>query len=171
MPSFNIDKLLTSIDHVHKGIYLSGSYALKHPERVQDLGITAVLRLDAVDRNKGQWATGSFHLLDMPFSDGAAIPDGVLERGMNFIYDQVHSGRKILVHCHMGMSRSVTVVMAYLIKYEGMTLAEAYHAIVRSRPVARPHHELLWSLVQHFDLPYQQDDVVNYRFVDRLAKV
>ena len=32
---------------------------------------------------------------------------------------------KVLVHCHIGVNRSPTVVLAYLMKYEGYTLKSA----------------------------------------------
>ena len=45
-------------------------------------------------------------------------------------------GRDVVVHCAMGMERSVLSVMWYLHKEAGMTLDEAYDTICEARPIA-----------------------------------
>ena len=45
-------------------------------------------------------------------------------------------GRDVVVHCAMGMERSVLSVMWYLHKEAGMTLDEAYDTICAARPIA-----------------------------------
>ena len=50
--------------------------------------------------------------------------------------DHIHFVREtspILVHCFMGASRSVALVCAYLIKYHGKTLEEAYDLVKEKR--------------------------------------
>lgn len=42
-----------------------------------------------------------------------------LNDGVKFIYDALNSGNGILVHCRMGISRSSTFVIAYLMYYGG----------------------------------------------------
>ena len=46
-----------------------------------------------------------------------------------FIRQAVESGTNILVHCRMGVSRSATIVIAYLMVEDGMTLAEAFQHV------------------------------------------
>jgi len=45
----------------------------------------------------------------------------------------------VLVHCHMGVSRSATVVIAYLMKYFHMTHREAYNFVKKKRSVINPN--------------------------------
>lgn len=50
-----------------------------------------------------------------------------------------HRGGKTLVHCLCGRSRSVSVCVAYLIKYGGLTCKEAIKKIRNVRPEADPN--------------------------------
>ena len=43
---------------------------------------------------------------------------------------------KIVVHCAMGMERAPLAVVGYLVKYQSMTIDEAYELIVSKRPIA-----------------------------------
>ena len=47
-----------------------------------------------------------------------------------------HNGCKVVVHCHMGMERSVLAVAWSLHNYKNMSLAEAYGIIQQKQPVA-----------------------------------
>ncbi|KAH8116392.1 protein-tyrosine phosphatase-like protein [Phellopilus nigrolimitatus] len=47
--------------------------------------------------------------------------------------------RKVLVHCSSGISRSPTIVVAYLMKYQGYSLLQALAQIWRCRPKVVPN--------------------------------
>lgn len=49
------------------------------------------------------------------------------------------SGGAVLVHCHEGKSRSVTLLLAYLMIGRGLTLAEALGHMKRVHPKASPN--------------------------------
>ncbi|XP_010532706.1 PREDICTED: dual specificity protein phosphatase 1 isoform X2 [Tarenaya hassleriana] len=60
----------------------------------------------------------------------------------DFVYKIVPAkkqGGGVLVHCFVGRSRSVTVVVAYLMKKHGMTLSQALQHVKSKRPVASPN--------------------------------
>lgn len=48
-------------------------------------------------------------------------------------------GGKTLVHCVAGVSRSASLVCAYLIKYDAMSLRQAYQYVKAVRPIIRPN--------------------------------
>lgn len=57
----------------------------------------------------------------------------------------VHSGR-ILVHCAVGVSRSATLVLAYLMIYHRLTLVEAIKTVKDHRGII-PNRGFLRQLV------------------------
>jgi protein-tyrosine phosphatase len=155
-------------DEVYEGLYVGEVAALKRQADVHAEGITAVVRLDQISRDQGQW-DDRFVLMDCPIPDGESLDGDVLTRTTRFIYDQIEAGGVVLVHCHLGVSRSVTVAMAYLIAYEGMSLAEAFGTVREGRASAYPHEALLVSLIQHYRLPFDITRVHNPRFLAELA--
>jgi len=59
------------------------------------------------------------------------------------------SGGKILVHCRVGVSRSATVTIAYVMQYLNVPLVDAY-LVVRSRRLSvliQPNMRLLYNLI------------------------
>ena len=58
------------------------------------------------------------------------------------------NGGKVLVHCYAGLSRSVTVIVAYLMQNERMLLDEALRFVKHKRPYAQPNPGFLKQLVE-----------------------
>lgn len=158
------------ISHIYDGIYLSGNYALDYADEVRKLGIQAVLRLDHLSPLFGsgrQWDE-DFALLYLPFSDGEPIPPLYITQATHFIHRHLERERKVLVHCQMGVSRSVTMVLAYLIEHANMSLPRAFALVRAQHPIAFPHPALLCSLVEHYNLPYSKDQIYSLGFLDDL---
>ncbi|MFH4980019.1 hypothetical protein AB6A40_006728 [Gnathostoma spinigerum] len=63
----------------------------------------------------------------------------------SFIRECVESGGKILVHCNAGVSRSATIVIAYLMKFEKYSLADAINHVNSIRRV-RPNDGFIKQL-------------------------
>ena len=155
-------------DQVYDDVYVGDKEALMNQDAVQREGINVIVRLDQIPRSRYQWSE-DFTLLDMPIPDEQFIDGEVIDTITAFIDKHVEAGYKILVHCHMGASRSVSMVMAYLIAYEGMTLGEAFGIVREGRPIAYPHEMLLVSLIDHYKLPYDISKVYNPQFLAALV--
>jgi predicted protein tyrosine phosphatase len=58
------------------------------------------------------------------------------------------SSTGVLVHCSAGRSRSASVVIAYLMREEGLSYEQAYASVVKARPIVQPNtgfsHQLEW---------------------------
>lgn len=57
----------------------------------------------------------------------------------DLIEDVRQSGGRTLIHCVAGVSRSAAICIAYLIKYEKMSLKDAYQHVKWARPQIRPN--------------------------------
>lgn len=56
-----------------------------------------------------------------------------------FIKAGIASGGSVLVHCHAGVSRSATCVIAFLMQENQMSFEEAFSFASRQRPVIFPN--------------------------------
>ena len=59
--------------------------------------------------------------------------------------------KNVLVHCHMGISRSASLVLAFLIKNFGMTLDQAYQHTVAIRDTISPN-STFWKELKRYEL-------------------
>ncbi|WP_210397498.1 dual specificity protein phosphatase family protein [Motiliproteus sediminis] len=110
-------------------------------EQLQRHDIRAVLSLAPAARPRGIWCQ-----LHLQMADRQPIPDTTIRRAMEFIHAQQQLGRRVLVHCEMGISRSPSLIASYLHQYQQMELEQAVALIKQARPQAEPHPELLASL-------------------------
>jgi len=167
LPEVLIAQAQQAISPICEGVFIGSALALDHAQAVHDQGIGAVLRLDRADRSRGQWQT-DFNLLDLPLQDAADVPPTIWEQGSAFIHEQAERG--VLVHCHMGVSRSAAMTLAYLIAYQGMSLPQAYQLARRGRAIIHPHPRLLRSLISAYNLPYHPDAPFKPYFWDHLRR-
>ena len=67
---------------------------------------------------------------------------------ITFLQHMLQKG-SVLVHCQMGISRSATIVIAYLMKVHQMSLTDAYFECKRKRPMIRPNDGFWNQLLQY----------------------
>ena len=53
---------------------------------------------------------------------------------VEFVNEAIESGGTVFVHCHQGVSRSTTMVIAYLMWKERLTFNEAFAKVKAQRP-------------------------------------
>jgi protein-tyrosine phosphatase len=93
--------------------------------------------------------------------DGLPLSYKVLERGITFICDQKAAGKKVLVACGAGISRSVVFAWGALMQAEKLDFFDAYREILEVHPDAQPHLMLCVSLAEYFGLHLSQQEIVN----------
>jgi protein-tyrosine phosphatase len=57
-----------------------------------------------------------------------------LDELTNYIHKIISNNDNILVHCHMGISRSPAIIVAYLIKYQNMIYSNAFNFVKLIKP-------------------------------------
>lgn len=60
-------------------------------------------------------------------------------QGADFIHSGVSNGTGVFIHCAAGVSRSVTLTIAYFMKYQNMTVNDALSMIRARRWIANPN--------------------------------
>ncbi len=70
-----------------------------------------------------------------------------LPGAFQFIENARLSGEKVLVHCHAGMSRSVTIILAYLMKYYNHTLESAHEFVKQRKSNISPNFAFMGQLL------------------------
>ncbi|KAF9226971.1 phosphatases II [Gyrodon lividus] len=73
----------------------------------------------------------------------------------NFIQTALNQGGKVLVHCVMGISRSSTVVCAYLMMSQRLSVSAAMKYIRKRRPRVHPNYGFIKQLHAFADCRYK----------------
>ncbi|KAL4635947.1 dual specificity protein phosphatase 12-like [Arapaima gigas] len=129
---------------VETGLYIGAASDLKQCEELRSAGVTHILTVDSEEpRVPAQFRTHFVRALDAPTSDLLSCFD---ECG-RFIVDAIHAhSGAVLVHCHVGQSRSAAIVTAFLMKYHKVGTTEAYAKLRQIKPDVQINEEFLRQL-------------------------
>ncbi|XP_049633571.1 dual specificity protein phosphatase 12 [Suncus etruscus] len=123
---------------VRPGLLLGPAVAAE-PGGLREAGVSAVL---TVDSEEPAWAPGAaalglrtLYVAALDSSEADLL--GQLDRCVAFLLQARAEGRTALVHCHAGVSRSVAVVTAFLMKTEQLSFEAAYRTIQALKPEAK----------------------------------
>jgi len=136
--------VFSEYSEINAAIYLSGYAPASDTAKLKSYGITLVV--DAT--NIPQAPTRIASLKEMGIDYMNVPVDDIEEAPISTYFDAVcaklmevkNAGRKALVHCAAGISRSATLVIVYLVKHEAMTLRDAYELVRARRPVICPNN-------------------------------
>ncbi|XP_065190025.1 dual specificity protein phosphatase 3-like [Sycon ciliatum] len=141
-------------DEVHPGILIGEASIALNKVRLQSAGVTHVLNCAEgtsafhvktgagfygdIVKYYGIQATDSEGFSLRPFFDGCS----------DFIASALADNGKVLVHCREGVSRSTTVVLAFLMARRGMALRDAITGVRKHREVY-PNEGFLRQLIEY----------------------
>jgi hypothetical protein len=116
-------------------------HACKEPYHRKAVGYTG--RSAPTDSAEYLWAYRCeelcLNLVDA--EDVKYIPEAVIEEGLRFIRARLADGKKVLVHCNQGRSRSAGMCMLYMAqegKFKGKTFMEAEDEMRNIYPMYSP---------------------------------
>ena len=89
-------------------------------------------------------AEGAVPVTHRGFSDGGGATVEELRAAVEELERLYERGDSILVHCHVGRSRSVTVVATFLARKDKIPLELAFMTVAHARAIAYPVKELVW---------------------------
>lgn len=140
-----------TFDEVDRSVCVGGYLAAASPEVIHRLGVTHIIKLFADDPSYpgGSTRLPGVEYLVLPAEDR---PDFDISQhfpvAMRFINAAQRSGGRVLVHCHAGVSRAPTIVLAYIMTYARLPLRLAWEYLRDRRPVIRPNPGFVRQLRQ-----------------------
>ncbi|XP_038593243.1 dual specificity protein phosphatase family protein [Micropterus salmoides] len=131
---------LTPVDEVWPNLYIGNVAVAQNRKTLQKLGITHVLNV--AHSKQGSIGDQSFYgntciYFGIPAEDSERFDLSLyFKPAADFIHNALKSkDAKVLVHCIMGMSRSATLVLAYLMLRQRLPLRDALRRVIQKRAI------------------------------------
>ncbi|KTG39766.1 hypothetical protein cypCar_00001208 [Cyprinus carpio] len=147
------------VDEVWPNLYIGNVAIAQNRNALKKMGITHVL--NAAHSKQGSIGDQSYYgdtvvYYGIPAEDSSSFDLSVyFKPASDFIHKALRKKNgKVLVHCIMGMSRSATLVLAYLMLRQRLTLRSAIQTVVLQRAIY-PNRNFL-SLLLELDIQLQR---------------
>jgi protein-tyrosine phosphatase/rhodanese-related sulfurtransferase len=128
-------------------LYLGNFWQANSMKILQQLGITHVLNMGAITKNRNQFEKIQYLNIVIPDKVEVDIRKD-FHLCVDFIKQAAKVRGKILIHCVQGISRSSTIVIWYLMLTTKCTLSAAYAFVQRKRPLIFPNRGFMAQLIE-----------------------
>lgn len=147
----SVNEMFNQITKINDHLYLSGLQAIT-PERLRMHGITLVVTamMDPLPDRLAAAVLSTLHVNveDVETSNLLIHFDSVSDR----ISREARRGGKVVVHCMAGISRSSSLVMAYLVKHKKISLLDAFNHVKALRPIISPNLGFWRQLISYEEM-------------------
>jgi len=128
-------------------LYLGNEYNSSCLEQLEALKITHILNMtEEIDNRFESDSKISYRRIAFPDNEKGYIPD-IVDQILEFIENaRVNKGR-VLVHCRLGVSRSVSAIIAYLLRSSDQSLKQVIEDIQNKRPIVKPNPSFIKQLM------------------------
>ncbi|KAL1229072.1 Dual specificity protein phosphatase [Trichinella pseudospiralis] len=140
---------------IEPGLYIGTVNEAINMRTLQDYFISRVLTVDMFPPEMHYQSVTYLFVMAKDLSEWNLMAD--FDRCLEFIESAIQSKENILVHCQEGISRSATVVAAYLMKKYSIDENEALRRIQAVRSIVRPNIGFMKQLNLFFKFGWQVD--------------
>lgn len=158
-----------SIDCIEPNLYISNLNAATDLKTLAQYKITHIVTIDTCPLPR---LVTDIETIECKYIGLADLPSEDLLSHFDDTYEFITVGLEkgaVLVHCLCGVSRSATVVLAYLMRRDGLSVNEALKRVRSQRPVC-PNQGFISQLTLYKEMGYKVDkNHVKYK-VFRLGK-
>jgi len=155
-------------DKVRKGLYIGGFESTQCATPLQKLKITHILDL------RGGIPTFPKEFKYLTFNEIVDVPSQDILTYFPKCIEFIEEGRRsggVLVHCAAGVSRSATVVCAYLMTSESLTATNALEDLRKVRPCVCPNIGFKKQLDMWFDMGFTLEGSSKFHRLYQLQKI
>ncbi|XP_033873523.1 dual specificity protein phosphatase 10-like [Acipenser ruthenus] len=129
-------------------LYLGNEHDAQDLEKVQKMNIAYIINV-TTHLPLFHYDKGIFNYKRLPATDSNKQNlRQYFEEAFEFIEEAHQSGKGLLIHCQAGVSRSATIVIAYLMKHTRMTMTDAYKFVKTRRPIISPNLNFMGQLLE-----------------------
>lgn len=157
MPCLPISSTSGEPTHILPFLFLGSQHDALSEDVIKKNGITHILNVSTSSPRSPFVPDVNF--LRIPVNDSHT--DRLLpyfQEAFRFL-DEVRTSQScVLVHCLAGISRSPTLVIAYIMHYLALTTDDAYRFVKEKRPSISPNFNFLGQLVEFESLCHQLND-------------
>ena len=151
-------------------LYLSSYNAAKNRDLLEQNKITHIINCAAdfcenLFNQDKKFTYLSFYLKDHVIENIECL----FYECIKFIENAKEKGGRVLVHCIQGISRSVTIVIAYLIFSKKISYDKAFNIVQEQREIASPNFGFSIQLQNFFMRLYE--DPSKYRYIPKIFAV
>ena len=149
-------------------LYLSSYNAAKNKDLLEKNGITHIINCAAdfcANVYENEYKYLSFFLKDHVMEN----IECVFYESIQYIEKAKESGGKVLVQCIQGISRSVSIIIAYLIYKNKMTYDKAFELVQSKRTIASPNFGFAIQLQNFYMRLYEPPE--KYRYIPKIFAV
>jgi len=126
-----------NINHIEGGVYICDIASAYNEDELKELGITHIVTAVLA---VGPKFPDSFEYMCVPVRDIESEDIySHLDKTTKFINDAVESGGKVAVHCICGVSRSATIVAAWVMSRHGYSVKETIEVLQSRRECVDPN--------------------------------
>ena len=130
-------KQFDEIQQVIPGLYIGGAAPARNKEYLKRHQITHVVQATE-DSSVPHPYDFEYLKIEIPDYEDANIQLH-FKKSNEFIEAAINNGKSVLVHCMAGISRSASLVLAFLVEKRSLTLNSAYQLLKTSRPHVFPN--------------------------------
>jgi len=154
-PEVNCDIDAAVASEILPHLFIGNQRDAANKERLKELGVTHVVNVTA--HLPLHFEDNGINYLRLPASDsGSQNLKQYFSHAISFIESAEASNGKVLVHCQAGVSRSPSIVAAYLIARSHKSLSEAFTFIKDRRPIVAPNINFMGQLLEFEQQSFQR---------------
>lgn len=133
------------ISEIIPGLFLGGEETAKNKNKLKELGITTIINMTEEISN---FFVSDFTYYRFPLSDKPNCDiKNYFEDTYKIISYVLENKQKILIHCYAGISRSATIVIAYIMKKNNMCMNDSLHFVQQKRSCISPNFGFCSQLI------------------------